>query len=172
VVHLRKAAFLATGIVTAMLVATAPTLAQSSFCASLKAVVAQTGDGFASLRGAQVSVQQGSNGLTYTDYTYTAALALVGANPSSCQIVTTIDSGTSNGTYRCFFDYGNQKRDAELDSLARTIVQCIGPVASEDDIDIDTDNDVGSVSFVHTNYTVEIIASDTQPLVLTVSKPT
>ena len=159
------------GLLAAMSLATGPTIAQTGdFCAGLKSVAAQTATGFASLRGAQIGVSAGTNGLTYTDYTYAATTVLAGANASSCQVITTVDSGTSHGVYRCFFGYGSGKRLDAMGTLADTISHCIGPVASTDDIDVYTDDDVGSISFVHPDYTVELNASDSEPLTLIVSK--
>lgn len=157
------------GLLAAMLMSTTPTLAQADFCTALQSVVAETGSGFASLRGTQIGVRAGTNGLTYTDYTYAATTVLPGANASSCQVITTVDSGTSHGLYRCFFDYGSGKLLDAMGTLADTISHCIGPVASDDDIDVNTAGDFGSISFVHPDYTVELNASDSEPLSLTIS---
>ncbi len=140
------------------------------FCVGLKSVAAQTGTGFAKFRGAQISVRHGTSGLTYTDYTYAATRALPGAIQSSCEIITTIDVGKRSGSYRCFFEYGGPKRLSKLQTLGAAIAHCIGPT-TDDNIDIYPDEDVGSIDFVRSSFQVSIDASDSQPLVLLISKP-
>jgi len=164
--------FYTVAVTTSIVIATATASAASpAFCSGLKSVAAETGNGFERLRGAQLSVRHGTSGLTYTDYTYAATSSLLGAIPSTCQIVTTVDAGTASGAYRCFFAYGSHKRLDKLGNIMDDITACIGPT-SEDNIDVDTDNDVGDVEFDRPTFKISLSASDSQPLVLLISKPT
>jgi hypothetical protein len=159
-------------MISAILIAAAPASAAgtSGFCASLKFAAAQTRTNFKALQGAELSARHGTSGLTYTDYTYAATSSLAGAIPSSCQVVNTIDEGKlRSSAYRCFFDYGGPKRLAKLRSLADAIGACIGYATN--DSDFNTDEDVGYVDFVQPKFEVDIDASDSQPLVLVISKP-
>jgi hypothetical protein len=159
-------------VTVAIVIAGAPAFAAETgdFCAGLKSAAAETGNGFETLRGAQISVQQGSGGLTYTNYTYAATSDLAGSIPSSCQVVTTIDGGKTSGVYRCLFEYGGPKRLAKLESLAVAVAHCIGPT-TDDNVNFYPDDDTGGVDFIRPTFEVQLSASDSQPLVLLISKP-